>query len=124
MGTTRLASSARVCRLVRCPLILLCIALVYISVLALRHDNTPVLRSSSKQEEIDKEEEGLEARLAAVEEWGSDTDRNFRLSLAETGRGPLKGGVEVYPLQVRLLLIYWLVDYCVSFAVFYRLSFF
>lgn len=105
MGTTRLASPARVCRVARCPLILLCIALVYMSVLAMRHNEKHVLRGSSKQEEIKKEGEGLEARNAAVEEWGSDTDRNFRMSLAEAGRGPLKGGVEVYPLQVCLPLI-------------------
>lgn len=106
MGTTRLASSGRVCRVTRCPLILLCVALVYISVLALRHDEKHILRGYSKAEEDEEDEEALEARNAVVEEWGSDTDRNFRLSLAETGRGPLKGGVEVYPLQVRLPLIY------------------
>ncbi|CAM9794136.1 unnamed protein product [Ascophyllum nodosum] len=90
------SSSEGVCRIARCPLLLLCIALVYMAILALRHENGPVVLGS-RTYEVDEDENG---KLTAVEEWGqSDSDRGFRMSLGGTGRGPLKGGVEVYPLQ-------------------------
>ena len=66
------------------------------AILALRHENGPVVLGS-RTYEVDEDENG---KLTAVEEWGqSDSDRGFRMSLGGTGRGPLKGGVEVYPLQ-------------------------
>lgn len=36
-----------------------------------------------------------------AEAWEPESMPNPRFSFGDTGRGPVKGGVEVYPLQVR-----------------------
>lgn len=94
----------RVCRLVRAPTAVVAVVLLYATFLfAFREGDHAVgftaLRGGAPSEGSttlpgDDGEETAEAR-EEVETWDPVPDHNY------SERGPVKGGVEVYPLQVK-----------------------
>lgn len=95
------SSQHRVCRIVRNPVVLLSIALVYLlAVLVWPPDEDArglmALRGTTLSDSVDDDR----ARKAD-EGWEPES----RLSYGDTARGPVKGGVEIYPVQVRSCLL-------------------
>lgn len=95
-------SHNRSCRVVRNPALLLVIALVYaLSLLAFRGGDGPrfmALRGSTAANDVTEVAAG-----EAAQNWEPE-NRNPGTSYGVSARGPVKGGVEIYPVQVRCVL--------------------
>lgn len=88
------------CRAARSPVLLLLFALLYAFVALLLRDGDDdtsfaVLRGSG---------DDADEVTTPVDEWEPEVPE-VRLSYGEADRGPVKGGVEIYPVQVRFLSV-------------------
>lgn len=99
-------SHNRPCRIVRNPALLLAIALVYAASLLVFRGAGNGLRFMSLRGSTaanDASEVAAKDRKEAAQNWEPEK-RNPGTSYGVSERGPVKGGVEIYPVQVRLFL--------------------
>ena len=96
-------SHSRACRIVRNPALLLVIALVYAACLLVFPSAGDGLRFMALRGSTAANDASEVAPKEAAQNWEPEK-RNPGTSYGVSARGPVKGGVEIYPVQVRLFL--------------------